>query len=311
MEAAKALAEIKGEVRKFSNLKFSKIPLIADIHFDYRLALTALESGADQLRINPANIGGEDRIRKVAEAAKSAGIPIRVGINGGCVEKEIIEKYNGITAEGLCESVMHHVRMLEAHDFYNMELAIKTSNVPLTVEACRLLSEQSDYPMHIGITEAGTPYRGTIKSAVGIGTLLAMGIGDTIRVSLTGNPVEEIRVAKEILQVMGLRQFGAQVISCPTCGRCCDIDLLAMVQEVEDYCATISKPITVAVMGCVVNGPGEAREADFGIACGKGQGVIFQKGEIVEKVPESQLAKALIKKIAEGTKLPKIQSQID
>ena len=291
MAAAKAFAEIRGEVRKFS-----KIPLVADIHFDYRLALAAVESGADKLRINPGNIGGEERVRKVAEAAKSAGIPIRVGVNGGSVEKDLLEKYGGITPEGLCESVLRHIQMLEANNFSDIVLAIKTSDVPLTIAAHRLLSEQSDYPMHIGITEAGTPYRGTIKSAAGIGALLAMGIGDTVRVSLTGNPVEEVRVAKEILQAFGLRKFGAQVISCPTCGRC-EVDLVAMTQEVEEYCEKITAPITVAVMGCVVNGPGESKEADFGIACGKGQGVIFQKGEIVEKVPESQLAKALIAKL--------------
>ena len=309
MAAAWALLHIK---------KASPIPVVADVHFDYRLALAAIENGADGLRINPGNIaagkpcidsaesagniddiagadaGGNDRVRQIAEAANAAGIPIRVGVNGGSLEKEIYDKYGGITPEGLCESVIRHVKLLESYSFYNIALSVKASDIPLTLEAHRLLCKQSDYPLHIGITEAGTPYRGTIKSAAGIGALLAMGIGDTVRVSLTGNPVEEVRVAKEILQAFGLRRFGPQIISCPTCGRC-QVDLVAITKKVEDFCNTLDKPITVAVMGCVVNGPGEAKEADFGIACGKGHGVIFKKGEIIEKAPEDQLADRLIK----------------
>jgi len=288
MAAAKALKDIK---------KAATIPVVADIHFDYRLALASIESGADKLRINPGNIGGEDRVRQVAEAANAAGIPIRVGVNGGSLEKDLFEKYGGVTPEALCESVLRHVRMLEHHSFYNMALAIKASDVPLTLAAHQLLCEQVNYPLHIGITEAGSIYRGTIKSAVGIGALLAMGVGDTIRVSLTGDPVEEVRAAKEILQTMGLRRFGPIIVSCPSCGRC-EMDLAAMAQKVEAYCDTLDTPMTVAVMGCVVNGPGEAKEADFGIACGRGHGVIFQKGQIIEKVAEAQLAEALITKIA-------------
>ena len=295
MAAAKAFRDIK---------KAAPIPVVADIHFDYRLALAAIESGADKLRINPGNIaggsgaGGESRVRQVAEAAKKAGIPIRVGVNGGSLEKALLKKYGGVTPEALCESVINHVKMLEACSFYDIALAIKASDVPLTLAAHRLLCEQVNYPLHVGITEAGTPYRGTIKSAVGIGALLAMGIGDTVRVSLTGDPVEEVRVAKEILQTMGLRRFGTQLISCPTCGRC-EVDLAAIAQKVEAFCDTLDAPITVAVMGCVVNGPGEAREADFGIAAGVGQGVVFQKGQIVKKVPDDQLADALIDLISD------------
>jgi len=293
MIAAKAFKNIK---------KAAPIPVVADIHFDYRLALAAIENGADKLRINPGNIGGEDRVRKVAEAAKAAGIPIRVGVNGGSLEKDLLKKYGGVTPEALCESVLNHVKMLESNAFYDIALAIKASNIPLTLAAHRLLCEKLNYPLHIGITEAGTPYRGTIKSAAGIGALLAMGIGDTIRVSLTGDPVEEIRVAKEILQAMGLRRFGPQFISCPTCGRC-EVDLAAIAQKIESFCDTLDTPITVAVMGCVVNGPGEAREADFGLAAGgrssagHGHGAIFQKGQIVDKVPHDQLADALIQLI--------------
>ena len=294
MIAAKAFKEIK---------KASPIPVIADIHFDYRLALAAIEAGADMIRLNPGNIAGgsddsgKDRVSQVAEAAKEAKIPIRIGVNGGSLEKALLEKYGGLTPEALCESVIGHVGMLESNDFCNIAIAIKTSNVPLTLAANRLLCEKLNYPLHIGITEAGTPYRGTIKSVAGIASLLAMGIGDTIRVSLTGDPVEEIKVAKEILQVMNLRRFGPEIISCPTCGRC-EADLFEMAEKVEAFCDTLRQPITVAVMGCIVNGPGEAREADFGIACGKGYGVIFQKGEIIERRPSDQLAEALITKIA-------------
>jgi len=291
MEAAKALYEIK---------KAISIPLVADIHFDYRLALAAIEYGADKLRINPGNIGDPSRVRQVVEAARGKGIPIRVGVNGGSLEKELYAKYGGVTAEALCESVIQHIRILESYDFYDMALSIKASDVPLTLGAHRLLCEQVNYPLHIGITEAGTPYRGAIKSSAGIGALLAMGIGDTVRVSLTGDPVEEIRCAKIILEAMGLRRFGTQIISCPTCGRT-EIDLVAIAAKVESYCETLDsqnhKPITIAIMGCVVNGPGEAREADFGIAGGKGHGVLFRKGEVIKKIPQENLADALIAEI--------------
>jgi len=282
--AAESFREIK---------KAAKIPVIADIHFDYRMALAAIEAGADMIRINPGNIAGENRVRQVADAAKAAGIPIRVGVNGGSLEKELFEKHGGLTAEALCESLAKHVAMLERCGFTDMLLTIKASDVPLTLAAHKILCEKYDYPLHIGITEAGTPYRGTIKSAVGIGALLAMGVGDTIRVSLTGDPVAEIRVCKEILQAMGLRRFGTNIVSCPTCGRC-EVDLLEMAEKVEKFCDELGAEITVAVMGCVVNGPGEAREADFGIACGKGSGVVFRKGEIVERLPSEQLAEGLI-----------------
>lgn len=293
--AAKAIKTIK---------KASPIPVVADIHFDYQLALAAIENGADKLRINPGNIGGPDKIRQIAESAKSAGIPIRVGVNGGSLERDLYEKYGGITPEALCESVMRHVKLLEDHSFYDIVLAIKVSDINLTLAAHKLLCQQTNYPIHIGITEAGTPYKGTIKSAAGIGALLAMGIGDTLRVSLTGDPLEEVRVAKEILQSFNLRRFGPKIISCPTCGRCNVENFLDIVKKVEAYCEGIEAPITVAVMGCVVNGPGEGKEADYGIACagrssGPGQsggeyGVIFQKGKIVEKVYTDQLAEALI-----------------
>lgn len=284
MDAALALREIK---------KHSPIPVVADIHFDYNLALASIDNGADKLRINPGNIGGEEKVKLVAEAAKAANIPIRVGVNAGSLEKELYKKYGGITPEALCESVLRHVNMLEANGFYNIAVAIKSSDIPLTLAAHTLLCTKINYPLHIGITESGTPYRGTIKSAAGIGALLAMGIGDTVRVSLTGCPLEEVRVAKEILQAFGLRQFGARVTSCPTCGRC-EVNLEGIAKKVENFCDKIKEPISVAVMGCVVNGPGEAREADFGIACGKGQGVIFKKGEVVEKVSEDMLADRLI-----------------
>jgi (E)-4-hydroxy-3-methylbut-2-enyl-diphosphate synthase len=286
--------------------------VVADVHFDYRLALAAIKSGADKLRINPGNIGGEDRVRQVAEAAKAAGIPIRVGANGGSLEKDLLSKHGGVTPEALCESVIRHVRMLEAESFYDIALAIKASDVPLSIAAHKLLSGQLDYPLHIGITEAGTVRRGTIKSAAGIGALLAMGIGDTVRVSLTGDPVEEIIVAKEILQAMGLRRFGASVISCPTCGRC-EVDLAAIAKTIEDYLDGCKLDISVAVMGCVVNGPGEAREADFGIAyCGHSpsnqpekMGVLFEKGRISDKVPEHQLVDRLIE-VLEGYRKEKL-----
>lgn len=288
MAAAEAIGEIKKRIH---------IPLAADIHFDYRLALRVMELGADKVRINPGNIGDEERIRQVVAMAKAKQIPIRIGVNSGSLEKEILEKYGGVTPEALVESALKHVRILEKYAFYQIVVSIKASDVPFSIKAYRLLSEAIPYPIHVGITEAGTPYAGTIKSAVGIGAILAMGIGDTIRVSLTGDPVEEIRAAKEILKSLGLRKFGPEFISCPTCGRT-QIDLITIANEVERRCREIPKDIKVAVMGCVVNGPGEARDADVGIAGGKGVGLLFRKGEIIRKVPEGELVDALMQEIA-------------
>lgn len=287
MNAAEALGEIKKRIH---------IPLVADIHFDYRLALKAIEMGIDKLRINPGNIGGEDRVKTVVEAAKAKNIPIRIGVNSGSLEKDILEKYGEVTPEGLVESAMRHVRILEKLDFYDIVISIKASNVPFSLRTYSLLSDEVDYPIHLGITESGTEWSGTVKSAVGIGAILAMGIGDTIRVSLTGDPIEEVRVAKAILKDLGLRKFGVEFVSCPTCGRTC-IDLIGLANKVEKLCSNINKDIKVAVMGCAVNGPGEAREADIGIAGGKGYGLIFKKGEIIKKLPESELLNALMEEI--------------
>ena len=287
MAAADAVGEIKTRIH---------IPLVADIHFDYRLALRVMELGIDKVRINPGNIGDEARIKQVVDMAKEKQIPIRIGVNSGSLEKELVEKYDGVTPQGLVESAMKHVHILEKFGFYDIVVSIKASDVPFSIEAYRLLSEAIPYPIHVGITEAGTPYAGTIKSAVGIGTILAMGIGDTIRVSLTGDPIEEIRAAKEILKSLGLRQFGVTFVSCPTCGRT-EIDLISIANEVEEKCRSIQKNIKVAVMGCVVNGPGEAKEADLGIAGGKGVGLVFKKGEIVRKVSEDKLVAALMEEI--------------
>ena len=287
MAAADAVGEIKKRIH---------IPLVADIHFDYRLALRVIELGIDKVRINPGNIGDEARIKQVVDMAKEKQIPIRIGVNSGSLEKELVEKYDGVTPQGLVESAMKHVHILEKFGFYDIVVSIKASDVPFSIEAYRLLSEAIPYPIHVGITEAGTPYARTIKSAVGIGTILAMGIGDTIRVSLTGDPIEEICAAKEILKSLGLRQFGVTFISCPTCGRT-EIDLISIANEVEEKCRSIQKNIKVAVMGCVVNGPGEAKEADLGIAGGKGVGLVFKKGEIVRKVSEDKLVAALMEEI--------------
>ena len=287
MEAAHALSKIKENI---------SIPLVADIHFDYRLAVEAAARGADKIRINPGNIGGEDRVKAVVDACRKHKVPIRIGVNSGSLEKELVEKYGGVTPQGLVESALKHVHILEKFGFYDIVVSIKASDVPFSIEAYRLLSEAIPYPIHVGITEAGTPYAGTIKSAVGIGTILAMGIGDTIRVSLTGDPIEEIRAAKEILKSLGLRQFGITFVSCPTCGRT-EIDLISIANEVEEKCRSIQKNIKVAVMGCVVNGPGEAREADLGIAGGKGVGLVFKKGEIIRKVSEDKLVAALMEEI--------------
>ena len=270
MEAAECIRDIKKSI---------DIPLVADIHFDYRLALRCMENGIDKIRINPGNIGSADRVKQVADMAKRNGIPIRIGVNSGSLEKNLVEKYGGVTPQGLVESALGHIKLLEENDFYDIAVSIKASNVPFSVEVYELLSDTVDYPLHVGITEAGTVWGGTVKSAVGIGAILSRGIGDTIRVSLTGDPVEEIYAAKEILKSLELRKFGVEFISCPTCGRT-SIDLIKIANEVEERVRNIDKNIKVAVMGCAVNGPGEAREADIGIAGGHGEGLIFKKGQI-------------------------------
>lgn len=287
MEAAKALEEIKKQIT---------IPLVADIHFDYRLALAAIEYGADKIRINPGNIGAPERVRAVAEAAKSRHIPIRVGVNSGSLEKSLIERYGGVTAEGLVESALDKVAMLEQFGFSDIVISIKSSDVLMCVKAHRLIAERTSYPLHVGITEAGTLRSGNIKSAIGLGLILSEGIGDTIRVSLTASPVEEVVSAKLVLRTLGLRKGGIEVVSCPTCGRT-RIDLIGLAEQVEAMAAGYDLPIKVAVMGCAVNGPGEAREADLGIAGGAGEGLVFRKGEIVRKVPESELLSALKEEI--------------
>jgi (E)-4-hydroxy-3-methylbut-2-enyl-diphosphate synthase len=286
-EAAAALPAI---------LKEASIPLVADIHFDYRLALEAIKAGVAGLRINPGNIGGRYKVEEVVKAASEKDIPIRIGVNTGSLEKEVLERYGGITAGAMAESALRHIDILEKLNFFNIKISLKSSNVPLMVDAYRLLAAQVDYPFHIGVTEAGTLRSGTVKSAVGIGILLNEGIGDTIRVSLTGNPGHEVRVGYEILKALGLRRRGVELISCPTCGRT-RIDLIRIAGEVEDRLQSLDRPLKVAVMGCVVNGPGEAREADVGIAGGKGTGLIFRKGEIVRKVPEDRLVDELLKEI--------------
>lgn len=287
-EAAEAVGEIK---------KNCSIPLVADIHFDYRLALEAMKQGVDKIRINPGNIGDEDKIRQVVTMAKERRVPIRVGVNSGSLEKHLIEKYHGVTPEGLVESAMRHVEILEKLDFHDSIVSIKASSVPFSIEAYSLLAERApSLPLHVGITEAGTVWSGTIKSAVGIGSILSRGIGDTIRVSLTGSPVEEIRAAREILKSLALRRFGIEFVSCPTCGRT-EIDLISLAEKIERHCQKLNKPLKVAVMGCAVNGPGEAREADIGVAGGKGEGLIFKKGEILRKVPEEHLLEELMAEI--------------
>ena len=272
------------------------VPLVADIHFDYRLALEAIDQGIASLRLNPGNIGSEDRVRKVVEKAKAHRIPIRIGVNAGSLDKVLLEKYGGVTPEALVESAMQHIRILESMDFYDMKISLKAHDVPMTIAAYRLMSDTVDYPLHLGITEAGTANTGIIKSAVGIGALLAEGIGDTFRISLTGDPVTEVKVAREILKALGLRAYGATLVSCPTCGRT-EIDLPAIAAQVEKKLSSVKKPIQVAVMGCVVNGPGEASDADVGIAGGKGVGLVFRKGEIIRKVPEGELVDELFKEI--------------
>ena len=287
MEAAKNLGNILRQVT---------VPLVADIHFDYKLALEAIRQGIHALRLNPGNIGGEEKVKAVVEAAKEAGIPIRIGVNAGSLDKKILKKYGGVTPEALVESAMEHVRILEALDFHDMKISLKAHDVPLTIAAYRLMSQTVDYPLHLGITEAGTVNTGIIKSAVGIGALLAEGIGDTFRISLTGDPVVEVRVANEILKSLGLKEYGPTLVACPTCGRT-SIDLPDIAAQVEEKLRDIEDPIEVAVMGCVVNGPGEARGADVGIAGGNGEGLIFRKGEIVRKVPEADLVNELFQEI--------------
>jgi len=281
-----------GEIRKQVD-----IPMVADIHFDHRLALESVAAGADKIRINPGNIGSDDKVRQVVNACAQKGIPIRIGVNGGSLEREIVAKF-GHTPEAMVESALHHVAILNRFDFDDICLSVKSSSVPDTVQAYRLLHERTGYPLHLGVTEAGTKFMGAIKSAIGIGSLLLDGIGDTIRVSLTEDPVEEISVAKGILQSIGLRRFGPNVISCPTCGRC-QIDLIALTQEVERRLAGSTREITVAVMGCAVNGPGEAREADFGIAGGDGEGLLFAHGKAIGKVSMGHLVDELMKLLGE------------
>lgn len=286
-EAAKAVSRIRSRIR---------IPLVADIHFDYKLALLCAEGGVDKIRINPGNIGSRDKVRAVADACTERGIPIRIGVNGGSLEKDLLRKYGGVTAEALVESAMGHVHLLNECNFDDICISVKCSRVPINMKAYQILSEETDYPLHLGVTEAGTPSMGILKSAIGIGGLLCQGIGDTMRVSLTADPVEEVYAALDILKAAGVRQSGPNLISCPTCGRTA-YDMIPIAQEVERRLKSCAKPITVAVMGCVVNGPGEAAAADVGIAGGKGEGLIFRKGKILYKVPQERLVDALMEEI--------------
>ena len=297
-EAAKAIGEIKKRVN---------IPLCADIHFDYKLALLAIENGIDKLRINPGNIGSDENIKAVVEKAKERNIPIRIGVNSGSIEKHILEKYGKPTADGMVESAMYHINLLEKNGFEDIVISLKASNVKMMVDAYRKISKLVDYPLHLGVTEAGTAFQGTVKSAIGIGSLLVDGIGDTIRVSLTEDPVEEIKVAKEILKVLGLIDTGVEIVSCPTCGRT-EIDLIGLAKKVEKEFENEKRKIKIAVMGCVVNGPGEAREADYGVAGGKGVGVLFKKGQVVKKVDESEILIELKKLIMEDMENENMES---
>ena len=283
MEAALALKEIKKEI---------SIPLVADIHFDYKMAIAAMENGADKIRINPGNIGSRDRVKAVVDAAKERNIPIRVGVNSGSLEKELVAKYHGVTAEGIVESALDKVHIIEELGYDNLVISIKSSDVLMCVKAHEVMAQHTDYPLHVGITEAGTLLSGNIKSSIGLGLILSQGIGDTIRVSLTGDPAEEIKSAKLILRTLGLRTGGIEVVSCPTCGRT-QIDLIGLANAVENMVADIPLNLKVAVMGCVVNGPGEAKEADIGIAGGKGEGLLIKKGEVIRKLPENELLLAL------------------
>ena len=288
MAAARAVGKIK---------EGSPIPVVVDIHFDYKLALEAIAAGADKVRINPGNIGGADHVKAVARACAQREIPIRIGVNGGSLEKSLLAKYGGVCPEAMVESAFGHIRLLNQFDFDDICVSLKSSSVPITMKAYQLMREKSNYPLHIGVTEAGTVRMGTLKSAVGIGGLLALGIGDTMRVSLSADPVEEIYAAREILKAAGIRKEGAELVSCPTCGRT-RIDLIALANEVEERLKEVDKPITVAVMGCVVNGPGEASAADCGIAGGVGEGLLFQRGQIVKRVPQEQLVDELFALIA-------------
>jgi (E)-4-hydroxy-3-methylbut-2-enyl-diphosphate synthase len=291
-EAAAAVAAIKTQI---------DIPLIADIHFNYRLAIAAAKSGADGLRLNPGNIGGMQKVRAVVECAKDLDIPIRIGVNSGSLEKDIIKKYNGVTPAGMVESGLRHVDLLRSLDFHQIKISLKASDVQRTVEAYRLLSAKTDLPLHVGVTEAGALYPGIVKSALGIGMLLAEGIGDTIRVSLTRDPVEEVRVGFEILRALGIRQRGPEIIACPTCGRC-NINLFDIVERVEKALMTTAEPLKIAIMGCVVNGPGEAKEVDIGIAGGDGSGVLFRKGKVVKKFAQDKLVDVLLHEVREYVK---------
>lgn len=286
-EAAAAIKQIK---------KAINIPLAADIHFDYRLAIMSMKNGADKIRLNPGNIGGRDRVEAVVKAAKAMEIPIRIGVNSGSLEKSILEKYNGVTPEGMVESALEHADILEGFGFNSIIFSLKASNVPMTIAAYRLMSKRTSYPLHIGVTEAGTMFSGTVKSAAGLGCLLAEGIGDTLRVSLTGDPVDEIRVGREILRAIGLHDYGIEIVSCPTCGRC-RIKLVDIVNEVEEKIKFMDKNIKVAIMGCAVNGPGEAKDADIGIAGGDNEGLLFKKGKILRKIPQERIVEELLKEI--------------
>jgi (E)-4-hydroxy-3-methylbut-2-enyl-diphosphate synthase len=286
-EAAEAISSIKKKV---------SIPIIADIHFDYRLALAAIKSGADGLRLNPGNIGGHKKIKAVVDCAKTFNIPIRIGVNSGSLEKDILKKYNGVSAEGMVESAMRHIDLIKSLDFHNIKISMKASDVYRTVEAYRLISSKTDLPLHVGVTEAGGLYSGIAKSSLGIGMLLAEGIGDTIRVSLTRDPVEEVRVGYEILKALDIRRYGPDIISCPTCGRC-KIDLFNIVERIEKALLLNPVPIKVAIMGCIVNGPGEAKEADIGIAGGDGTGILFKKGKVIKKFPEEKLVEVLLAEV--------------
>lgn len=283
MDAARAVGAIKERI---------DIPLVVDIHFDYKLALEAIAAGADKVRINPGNIGGEDRVKAVADACRQRGIPIRIGVNGGSLEKGLLAKYGGLCPEAMVESAFGHIQLLNKVDFDDICVSLKSSSVPMTMQAYQLMRQRSDYPLHIGVTEAGTVRMGTLKSAVGIGGLLALGVGDTMRVSLSADPIEEVYAARDILKAAGVRKDGPELVSCPTCGRT-RIDLIGLAGQVEQRLKAVDKPITVAVMGCVVNGPGEASAADCGIAGGQGEGLLFRKGEIIKKVPQEQLVDEL------------------
>ena len=289
MEAAKAVAEIKKQIT---------IPLVADIHFDYRMAIAAMENGADKIRINPGNIGSREKVLSVVKEAKDRNIPIRIGVNSGSLEKELVEKYHGVTAEGIVESALSKVQLIEDMGYDNMVVSIKSSDVMMCIKAHEILAKKTNYPLHVGITESGTVWSGNIKSGIGLGIILYEGIGDTIRVSLSGDPVEEVKTAKLLLRTLGLRKGGIEVVSCPTCGRT-KIDLIGLANKVEEMVADYPLDIKVAVMGCAVNGPGEAREADIGVACGRGEGLIFRRGEIIKKVKESEIVEETARMVME------------